>query len=67
MKTIGEFINESMPQWFEVAFNGFVDKEGLPVGVTILVDREYAKAFDKFLEKEEGGIFAHADGGETEY
>lgn len=67
MKTIKEsientIVNEASQVPFRVAFNDFKDQEDLPVSVTIMVDRNDAEDFKKFLEKEEGGIFAHADG-----
>lgn len=72
MKPIKETIEEAIVSEasqleFRVAFNDFKDAEGLPVGVSILVDRENAGDFRKFLEKEEGGIFAHADGRGVQY
>lgn len=60
-------VNESSQVPFNVAFNDFTDKEYLPISVTIMVDRENAEDFKKFLEKEEGGIFAHADGRGVQY
>lgn len=67
MKTIQEKITEGRQVTFRVAFNDFVDSEGLPIGVSILVDSQDAEAFDKFGEQEEGNIFAHFDGRNTEY
>lgn len=43
------------------------DSEGLPVTVTILVEKEHQKAFEKWLESEEGNTFGHAEGGNVEY
>lgn len=60
-------VNEASQVPFRVAFNEFKDQEGLPIGVTIMVDRENAEDFKKFLEKEEDGIFAHADGRGVQY
>ena len=68
MKTLQESItNEARGAEYTVAFIGFNDEEGLPISVSIMIPREYAKEFDKFLEKEEGNIFAHADGGSVSY
>lgn len=60
-------VNEASQVQFRVAFNDFKDAEDLPIGVTILVDREDAEDFKKFLEKEEGNLFAHADGRGVQY
>lgn len=60
-------VNEASQVQFRVAFNDFKDQEDLPIGVTILVDRENAEEFKKFLEKEEGNMFAHADGRGVQY
>lgn len=60
-------VNEASQVPFHVAFNDFTDHVDLPIGVTIMVDRDVAEDFKKFLEKEEGGIFAHADGRGVQY
>lgn len=64
MKDIQNFINEvkyrpDRSEVFTVAFNDFVDKEGLPIGVDIYVEPKYSELFKKFGEKQEGDIFAH--------
>lgn len=60
-------VNEASQVQFRVAFNDFKDADGLPVSVSILVDREDAEDFKKFLEKEEGNLFAHAEGRGVQY
>ena len=69
MKTLQESINinEAREIEYRVTFIGFEDEDGLPPTVTILVPREYARAFDNFLEKEQDNIFGHADGNSVEY
>ena len=70
MKTLVESIcsvNEAREVEYRVAFLDFLDEEGLPMTVKILVPRENARKFDDFLEKEEGNIFMHAEGGSIEY
>lgn len=62
MKTLKERINEGKQVKFTIAFNDFVDNDGMPIGVTAMVDGENAKAFDKFLADQEGNMFAHACG-----
>ena len=69
MKTLQESINinEAREIEYRVTFIGFEDEDGLPQTVTILVPREYARAFDNFLEKEQDNIFRHVDGNSVEY
>lgn len=69
MKTLQESINinEAREIEYRVAFLGFHDGDGLPATVKIFVPREMAREFDNFLEKEEGNIFQHAEGGSIEY
>lgn len=67
MKNLNELLKEGRQIRFNVAFNDFVDSEGLPIGVDVIVDEQYANKFDEFLAKEEGNIFAHAGGMKTEY
>lgn len=68
MKSLQEsIINEARSAEYTVAFIGFNDEEGLPISASIMIPREYAKEFDKFLEKEADNIFVHADGGSVSY
>ncbi len=67
MKSINELIKESNQVKYRVALIGCTDKEDLPISVSILVDADNAKAFEKFLEDEQDNLFAHADGGNIEY
>jgi len=67
MKDIKDYITEASQEQYRVSFLGVHDKEDLPVTVTILVDRDNVKAFEKFLEKEQDNIFFHAEGGNVEY
>ena len=72
MKPIKDTIEESMvsearQEQFRVAFNDFKDDDDLPLSVTIMVDSEYRGDFRDFLKKEEGRIFAHADGAGIQY
>jgi hypothetical protein len=55
-------INEAKEEAYAVAFTNFVDKEGLPITTYIYVPREYAKDFQKYLEKEKDNTVAHAEG-----
>ena len=67
MKSINELIKESNQVKYRVALIGCTDKEDLPISVSILVDADNAKAFEKFLEDEQDNLFAHANGGNVEY
>lgn len=60
-------INEARMIEYRVAINDVEDSEGLPVTASIIIDREYQKVFEKWLEAEEGNTFAHAEGGNIEY
>lgn len=60
-------IREARGIEYHVAINDVTDSEGIPVTVSIIVDREYQKVFEKWLEAEEGNTFANAEGGNIEY
>lgn len=63
MKTITETItNESREDSFRVAFTGCKDAEGMPITFTVLVPREYKKAFRDYLNDEIDNTIYHADG-----
>ncbi len=69
MKPIKETIDEAIGNrsQFLVAFNDFKDDDGFPISCTIQVYKSVEKEFAKFLEKEEGNTFAHADGPGVQY
>lgn len=67
MKTINEYINEAHEIEYRVSFLGPKNSDDTPFTVTILVDRENTKAFEKFLKDEQDNIFFHAEGGNIEY
>lgn len=67
MKTINEYINEAREIEYRVSFISPKNSDDVPFTVTILVDRENTKAFEKFLEDEQDNIFSHAEGGNIEY
>ena len=67
-ESINTNINEAREVEYRVTFLGFnEDEDGLPTTVKILVPKEHARAFDNFLENEEGKIFGHAEGSSVEY
>lgn len=60
-------VNEARQIEYRVAFIGTRDEDGLPYSVSILVDKEYQRDFENFLDNEQDNIFAHAEGGTVEY
>ena len=73
MKDLKDKISESYDDYlanqaeYHVAWLDCKDEEDLPISSTILVDKQYIKTFEKFLNDQEGNLFAHADGGNVEY
>lgn len=60
-------VNEARQVEYRVAFIGCEDREGTPISVSILVDKEDQKWFESFLQEEQDNVFSHADGGNVEY
>ena len=67
MKSITKMINEARQVEYRVALAGCLDKNGLPMSVTILIDNADMKQFEAYLADEEGNSFLHAEGGNIEY
>jgi hypothetical protein len=69
MKDITALLNENNAKREEyvVSFIDCKDEDGIPITVTITVDKSDIKAFEKFLKQEEDFIFLHAEGGSVEY
>lgn len=72
MKSIEQQISESVIDearqvGYRVSINDVHDNDGLPITVSINVEKEYQKQFETWLNEEEGNIFAHAEGGNVEY
>ena len=67
MKTLKSVLNEARQIEYRVAVNSVHDSEDLPVTVTIMVDKEYQKSFEKWLEDQQDNEFSHAEGGNIEY
>lgn len=73
MKTLSKYINENIVNEareisYRVQLADVLDEEDeLPITVTISVEKEYQKVFEKWLNDEEGNIFSHAEGGRVEY
>lgn len=60
-------IDEARQVEYRVSINDVHDNDGLPITVSINVEKEYQKQFETWLNEEEGNIFAHAEGGNVEY
>lgn len=60
-------LNEAKQEEYRVSFLDVADSDGIPMTVTILVDKQYSKMFEKFLEDQQDNIFSHAEGGNVEY
>lgn len=72
MKTLSNYIKESSVNEareinYRVQLADVLDDEDLPITITMVVEKEYQKQFEKWLENEEGNIFLHATGGRVEY
>ena len=66
MKTLQEHlnnnVNEARQESYQVQFIGPVDIDNMPFSVEVIVERENARAFQRWMEEEEGNIVAHACG-----
>lgn len=67
MKTLKSVLNEARQIEYRVAVNNVHDSEDLPVTVTMMIDKEYQKSFEKWLEDQQDNEFSHAEGGNVEY
>lgn len=68
MKSLQEsIVNEAREEVYSVAFSGFKDKEDLPITVTVSVPHEFAKDFEKYLDKEGGNSVYQASGVTNDY
>lgn len=69
MKKLNDFITEGRyDAEYRVSLVGCNDSyEGTPLTVTILVNKANRREFEKWLEDQEGNVFAHAEGGSVEY
>lgn len=67
MKDIATLLNEAKREEYVVSFLECKDEDGMPITVSIIVDKTDIKAFEKFLKQEEDNIFLHAEGGSIEY
>ena len=66
MKSITQSINESKEISYRVSIY-WIGPYKVPIDVTMTIDKEDQRHFEKWLEEEEGMLFAHAQGGDIEY
>ena len=68
MKNLKEsLIAEAKQIEYRVSLTNVLDKEDMPISVSILIDKDNQKSFEQWLEEEEGNLFIHAEGGNVEY
>jgi hypothetical protein len=71
MKKINDFINESAQTEYRCELIGSgehnKENEGLPITVTVFVDREDVKCFERYAIDVADDIFSHCCGGNVEY
>lgn len=60
-------INEAREIEYRVALADVKDGDGIPITVTILVEKANQKVFEDWAIAEEGFNFIHCDGGNIEY
>jgi hypothetical protein len=66
-EAIEQSINEARQIEYRVAVSSVSDDEGIPATITMLVDKEYQKEFEKWLRDMQDNEFSHAEGGNIEY
>jgi hypothetical protein len=67
MKSIKNMINEARQIEYKVSMIDVLDNEDLPITVTMVVDKEYQRSFEDWLEDQQDNLFSHAEGGSIEY
>lgn len=67
MKIIKNMINEARQIEYRVSMIDVLDNEDLPITVTMVVDKEYQRSFEDWLEDQQDNLFGHAEGGSIEY
>jgi hypothetical protein len=67
MKNLTHIINEASEISYRVSLADVLDKKGLPMDVTISIERSQQTNFEEWLEEQEGNLFLHAAGGTVEY
>ena len=67
MKSLKEMINEARGIEYRVMLNDVLDRDDMPISVSIVVDRANQREFEDWLEEQEDNLFGHANGGNVEY
>ena len=67
MKNLNNYLTEGRDSEYRVSLIDVLDEDGLPLTVTILVNKYNRKEFENWLEEQQDNIFAHAEGGSIEY
>lgn len=67
MRDLTSMINEASEISYRVSLADVLDKKGLPMDVTISIERSQQSNFEEWLEEQEGNLFLHATGGSVEY
>ena len=67
MRDLTSMINEASEISYRVSLADVLDKKGLPMDVTISIERSQQSNFEEWLEEQEGNLFLHAAGGSVEY
>ena len=67
MKSIKNMINEARQIEYRVSMIDVLDNEDLPITVAMVVDKEYQRSFEDWLEDQQDNLFSHAEGGGIEY
>ena len=67
MKSLSKYLTEARQIEYQVALTEVHDREDLPITISILVDKDDQKNFEKWLEDQQDNLFSHADGGNVEY
>lgn len=70
MKELRSAVNDSISKKtikYRVQLAPVTNQDGMSVDVTISVDADDKKEFEKWLLENEGTIFSHAAGGNIEY
>lgn len=68
MKNLNNYLTEGRyDSEYRVSLIDVLDEDGLPLTVTILVNKYNRKEFENWLEEQQDNIFAHAEGGSVEY
>jgi hypothetical protein len=67
MKSLSKYLTEARQIEYQAALNDVRDSEDLPITISILVDKDDQKNFEKWLEDQQDNLFSHAAGGNVEY